>query len=326
MIGPRKRRILVTGGLGYLGSALVRCLGTTPDPWRVRILDNLHRPAHAALMGLPEGSAIEFLEGDILDPAATRRALEGVHAVVHLAALVRTPFSFDYPEWTEQVNHWGTARLVEQCLDAGVERFILASSTSVYGPGENLEETDACKPVGPYSRSKRSAEDAVMTAQSRGFEPSVLRIATVFGDAPSVRFDAVPNRFAYLAGVGRPLVVEGTGEQMRPVIHVADVCDAIVHVLEMKVRDALGVFNVVAENVSVLEAANVVHGVRGNGHIRFTAQDVLSHVSISVHGRKLESTGWRPHHTLREGMKEIIDRFRGVSVPPMTQEDAELKA
>ena len=70
--------------------------------------------------------------------------------MVHLAAVVRTPLSFDHPAWTEQVNHWGTARLVEQCLEAGATRFVFTSGASVYGPGGPFDETPVCQPMGPY--------------------------------------------------------------------------------------------------------------------------------------------------------------------------------
>jgi len=306
--------VLVTGGCGYIGSQLIRDLAEDRAlaGLTVRILDNMQRGGYQALMDLPEHGRYEFLEGDILDPAAVRRALEGVEAVVHLAAVVRTPLSFDHPAWTEQVNHWGTARLVEQCLDAGATRFVFTSSASVYGPGGPFDETSVCRPMGPYAQSKWRAEQAVLAAASRGLRPTVLRLATVFGYAPMMRFDAVANRFAYLAGVGRPLTVYGTGQQTRPLIHVRDASAAIRFCLTHEAETTGEVFNVVGANVSILDLVEAVREVKPDMRVHYTEQDVLSHLSFAMDSRKLERLGWRPGCTIEAGMAEVIARFENV--------------
>jgi nucleoside-diphosphate-sugar epimerase len=302
--------VLVTGGCGYIGSQLIRDLALAG--LTVRILDNMQRGGYQALMDLPEQGRYQFLEGDILDPAALRRALEGVEAVVHLAAVVRTPLSFDHPAWTEQVNHWGTARLVEQCLEAGATRFVFTSSASVYGPGGPFDETSVCRPMGPYAQSKWRAEQAVLAAASRGLRPTVLRLATVFGYAPMMRFDAVANRFAYLAGVGRPLTVYGTGQQTRPLIHVRDASAAIRFCLTHEAETTGEVFNVVGANASILDLVEAVREVKPDMRVHYTEQDVLSHLSFAMDSRKLERLGWRPGCTIEAGMAEVIARFANV--------------
>ena len=305
---------LITGGAGYIGSQLIRDLaqdsrlsGTT-----IRILDNMQRSGYCSLMDLPEEGTYQFIEGDILDSATMRRALDGVDAVVHLAAIVKTPFSFDHPAWTEQVNHWGTARLVEHCLEMGVSRFIFASSASVYGPGGTFDENAPCRPVGPYAQSKWRAEQAVLAAVERGLRPTVLRLATVFGYAPSMRFDAVANRFAYLAGVGRPLTVYGTGEQTRPLVHVRDASQSIRFCLTHQAATLGEIFNVVGENASVLDLVEAVRETKPDVRVHYTEQDVLTHLSFAVDGHKLESLGWEPRYSIEAGIAEVIGRFRQV--------------
>lgn len=313
--------ILVTGAAGYLGSQLIRDLAVEAygGARTIRLLDNLQRNGLAALMDLPEDGRYEFLEGDILDPLVVRQGLRGVAAVVHLAAVVRTPFSFEHSAWTEQVNHWGTARLVEQCLEAGARRFVLASSASVYGPGGPFLEDATCRPVGPYARSKLGAERAVLEAAGRGLEPTVLRLGTIFGDAPGIRFDSVMNRFAYLAGVGRPLTVYGSGDQVRPVVHVRDVCAAIRFCLDGHSEGVGSMFNVVGENASVTDFIEAVQRVRPDVRVTYTEQDVRTRLSLSLDGGRIERLGWRPRHTVAEGIAAVVARFRSLTTPPASQ-------
>lgn len=303
--------ILVTGGAGYLGSRLVAQLATDDriGESTIRILDNLQRDTFGSLTNLPRKGRYQFLEGDVLDPGAVRRGLRGVDTVVHLAALVKTPFSFDHPTWTRHVNQWGTSRVVEEAVKAGVNRLVLASSASVYGPGEGFGEDDDCQPVGPYSESKLAAERIVRSARDRGLETTIFRFGTVFGDAPAVRFDAVPNSLTYQAAVGRSVTVHGEGEQERPVVHVDDATRAVVDCVTESDELWGKTFNVVGQNVSILEVAETLEEVRPFVRMRHTAQDVMSRFSLTVSDRRLRSVGWEPRVSLKEGLAELLERY-----------------
>ncbi|MBI5958248.1 MAG: NAD(P)-dependent oxidoreductase, partial [Chloroflexi bacterium] len=167
------RTILITGGAGYIGSRLIRDLAADPAfaDCTIRIYDNLHRETYITLVDLPYGAHFQFIEGDILDNAGMRRALEGVTAVVHMAAIVRTPLSFGPTGWLEQVNHWGTANLVDSAAAAGVRHLVYTGSAAVYGPintgGSAFRENDACRPVGLYAESKLRAERRVLVAHEQ---------------------------------------------------------------------------------------------------------------------------------------------------------------
>lgn len=311
--------VLVTGGCGYLGSRLIRDLAGDPRfEVRVRILDNLQNRGYRALMGLPEGARFEFIEGDVLDRSTLRLALRDVDAVVHLAAVVRTPMSFDQPRWVQQVNHWGTVALAEACLEQGVRRFVYASSAAVYGPGGPYTEADPCRPQGAYAQSKRQAEEALASAAERGLHTTSLRLATLFGAAPVLRFDAVANRFAYLAGTRRKITVFGEGKQRRSFVHVRDASAAARFVLAHEDLSRGGTFNVVGESRSILELAEDIVLVRPETSVHFTEQDIRTHLNLEIVGDALRDLGWQPRLTLREGLGELIDRFAGVRRPDLS--------
>lgn len=306
--------ILVTGGCGYLGSQLIRELGAAPGR-TVRILDNFQRPNHRALMNLPRAGRYQFIEGDILDPSVLEVALHGVDGVVHLAAIVQTPLSFEEPQWTEQVNHWGTAHLVNACIEAGVRRFVYASSTAAYGPGGPNSEADPCRPVGAYAQSKHHAEHVVLSGGTRGLAPTVLRLGSLFGLAPVVRFDAVANRLAYLAGVGRALTVYGDGSQTRPLLHVRDASNAICWAVERDAPPEGEVLNVASEDVSVARLVQVIRETRPQARVHHTDQDIRTHFSFGASSARIRALGWAPQVGLAEGMAELIESFQGFASP-----------
>jgi UDP-glucose 4-epimerase len=305
------KKILITGGCGYLGSQLIRDLCANPD-LSIRILDNMQAKNYPALMDLGGDGGVHFIEGDILDPAVMAYALEGIDLVIHLAAIVQTPMSFENPTWVEQVNHWGTANLVESCLNAGVKRFIYASSSAVYGPGGPFVEGDICRPFGAYAQSKYKAERSVLAAVDRSLEPAVLRFGTIFGYAPSVRFEAVANRFAYLAGSKRSLVVFGQGDQVRPFVHVRDASAATLFCMSNFEVFTGQVFNVVGDNASVLDLVGAVQSFLPEIGVHYTEQDVLTHLSINASNEKMISGGWQPQCSLKEGLEELTMKFSGL--------------
>ncbi len=301
-------RVLITGACGYLGSQLLRDFALQLPDYQIRVLDNMQNHGHRALMNLEQGT-VEFIEGDILDSQIVDYALEDVDIVVHLAAIVTTPMNFEHPNWVQQVNHWASSRLAEVCSKRGI-KFIYPSSTSVYGPGGPFAETDSCKPIGPYASSKRNAERDLIRAGERGLEYMVLRMGSLFGLAPVMRFDGVANRLAYMAGIGRALTIYGSGEQRRPVVHVRDASKAVIKAInDFKPAKT---YNVVSDNPSVLEIANMILSIRENAKMFFTEQDIMNHLSFTANSSEFKKSGWKPEVDLVEGLKEIIDTFAGV--------------
>ncbi len=316
--------ILVTGGAGYIGSQLIRDLGTDPrfKHCIIRIYDNLRRDHLCGLMNLPCGGCYEFIEGDILDRINLERAMQEARAVVHLAAIVRTPLSFDNPEWTEQINHWGTASVVQTAVSVGVPRLIYASSASVYGPGGPFRETDICRPLGPYAISKLKGEEEVLEGDKRGLSITIVRLGTTFGNAPAMRFDAVASRLAYLVGIGRPMIIHGSGRQIRPLIYVHDASEVLKLCL-LDERTEGEIINAVTMNPTVNEIAHTLQELVPEAEIRYTDQGFLTEISFEIDSTKLMNLGFKPQLGLKRGLEEMLAHWQGFR-PALSQTKSQL--
>jgi nucleoside-diphosphate-sugar epimerase len=187
---------LVTGGAGYLGVPVVDELLSAGRS--VRVLDVLLH-AQQELATELELRGVEVIRGDIRDPAERRRALDGVDAVVHLAAIVGDPACARDPEGSQTVNVDGTRALVDDAAVRGVERIVFASTCSNYGrmrdPSFPSDEDGALAPVSLYARQKVDVERWLLSLPAPVPAPTCLRFATIYGVAPRMRFDLTVNEF-----------------------------------------------------------------------------------------------------------------------------------
>ena len=238
-------RVLVTGGAGYLGSTLVPAL--LESGHEVRVLDALLHGGRS-LLGVWAHPAFEFVRGDVRDGDDLRRAVAGVDAVVHLAAIVGDPACARQPDLARAVNRDASFELLGLAEKAGVSRFLFASTCSNYGkmkdPNAFVDETAELTPVSLYAETKVEVERALLGTKDGGMGRTALRFATIFGVSPRMRFDLTVNEFTLKMIVDRELSV--FGEQFwRPYVHVRDAARGIQAVLEAPVaRVDRMVFNV----------------------------------------------------------------------------------
>lgn len=239
------RRVLVTGGAGYVGSILVEEL--LRHGFTVRALDSLAHGDESTLEHVRDRDGFEFVRADVRDRDACRRALDGVWGVVHLAAIVGDPACSRQPELARDVNFDSTVALLDDAGAAHVERFVFASTCSNYGriEGESVAtEEFPLNPVSLYAETKVAAELEVLGRNANGLVTTCTRLATVFGVSPRMRFDLTVNEFTRDALLSGRLVVYG--EQFwRPYVHVRDAARGIHMVLAAPKATVAGeVFNV----------------------------------------------------------------------------------
>ena len=255
-----KKRVLVAGGAGYVGCVLVPKL--LDAGYGVTVFDLMLFGAE----GLPRGrSGLTVIEGDLRDTPKFARALEGVDSVIHLACISNDPsFELD-PELSKSINFDCFEPTVKACVDAGVRRFIYASTSSVYGVSDAAEVTEdhPLVPVSDYNKYKGLSEPYLHKYRSPNFTTVIIRPATVCGYSPRMRLDLTINILTNHA-VNRGKITVFGGTQKRPNIHIDDIADLYVDLLERPVEQIAGeTFNAGYENLTVAELADQVRRVKG---------------------------------------------------------------
>ena len=302
-------KLVVTGGLGHLGSRLVH--GFRPGDFEeIVIVDDLSTQRYASLFNLPAGAGIRFVEADILT-ADLGALFAGAHAVVHLAAVTNAAASFANPEEAERVNQQGSERVARACLESG-SRLFFPSTTSVYAlNGTAVEDggDESLGPQSPYAESKRRTETLLESLKPAGLKYAVCRFGTVFGPSPGMRFHTAVNRFAWQACLGQPLTVWRTAmDQKRPYLDVADAEGAIRFLL----REDL--FEGEIYNVATLDAtvAEILEALRR--YVPFTVRrvdsPVMNEFSYGASCEKINRAGFRCRGSLDRGLRDTVSLLR----------------
>ena len=305
------KNILVTGGTGYVGCVLVPQL--LANGYHVTVYDILFFGRE----GLPQHPNLSVVEGDIRDTASVSRAFRSIDTVLHLACISNDPsFELD-PTLGKSINFDCFPSMVDASIAAGVERFVYASSSSVYGvkETENVTEELPLEPLTDYSKYKAMCEDVLNEAREPGFTVLTLRPATVCGYSPRLRLDLSVNILTNLAVNKRRITVFG-GEQKRPNIHIQDVCDLYVKSLEWPAEQIDGkVYNAGWDNLSINEIAETVKRIVGPDVeiVRTETNDKRSyHISSDKIRREL---GFAPKRSIADAVKDLVAAFKEGQIP-----------
>lgn len=309
MSGNGKRRVLVTGGAGYVGSVLVPKL--LAAGFEVTVLD-LYLYGDKVLSSVAGHPDLREARGDMRHRDVVRDALAGATDVIHLACISNDP-SFELnPDLGKSINYDCFPMLVDEAKDAGVSRFIYASSSSVYGLREepNVTEELELRPLTDYSKFKAMCEDVLMEKREPGFATLILRPATVCGYSPRLRLDLTVNILTNHAVVNRAIKVFG-GSQMRPNIHIDDMTDLYVLALQYEAQLIDGhVYNAGYHNRRVIDIATSVKEIVGDDvaiRIEPTDDNRSYHISSAKIKQELDFEAKR---TIEDAVQDLLTAFR----------------
>lgn len=317
------KKVLVAGGAGYVGCVLVPKL--LEAGYAVVVYDLMLFGAD----GLPRHPRLEVIEGDIRRLDVFRAALDGVPMVIHLACISNDPsFELD-PGLSKSINYDCFEPLVVACKSAGVRRFIYASTSSVYGVSDAPEVTEEhpLVPLTDYNKYKGLSEPLLLRHQSPDFTTVIIRPATVCGYSPRMRFDLTVNILTNQA-VNRRLVTVFGGTQKRPNIHIEDLAELYVQLLEVPDPLVAGeIFNAGYQNYTVSELAQMVRAVVEQempeaAPIRIEVRPSNDLRSYHVSSRKIaKRLGFVPKRSVEDAIRDICRAFGEGELPNSLTDD-----
>jgi nucleoside-diphosphate-sugar epimerase len=315
---PEERRILVVGGAGYIGSALLPLL--LAKGGKIRVLDRLLY-GEEPIANLIDHPNLEIIRGDFRHLENLVEAMHHVDAVVHLGAIVGDPACSLDEDLTIDVNLTATRMIAQLAKAAGVRRFIFASTCSVYGAcDEKINERSYVKPISLYAHTKLASEEVLFEMADENFQPTVLRFATIYGLSGRTRFDLVVNVMAASAKIDGAINVFG-GEQWRPFVHVEDAARSVALALESPLP-LVGrqVFNVGSnnQNYTIRQIAEIVKEQVVSAELKVVSSEVDLR-NYQVNFDKIHNhLGFEPIWTLESGIQQVLEAIASGEVDDYT--------
>lgn len=302
-------KIIITGCLGHIGSALIRELPNLLPDCEITGLDNFRSQRYCSLFNLSKDK-FTFVEGDVrsIDLMAL---FSGCDVVIHLAAITDAASSFDNAKEVEDNNFLSTKAVAEACKISKV-RLISLSSTSVYGTQNGLVTEDCgdeeLNPQSPYASTKLKEEKLLESLSNDSMGFTCLRFGTIFGKSPGMRFHTAVNKFCWQASNDMPITVWSSAyDQVRPYLALDDAVDALAHIIKNNLFEGYQLFNVLTGNYSVKDVIKTIKIFRPGIKIEFVDSQIMNQLSYNVSNDKFKNTGFTVRGSLKRSIKETIE-------------------
>jgi len=297
--------ILITGGLGFIGSHLTKYLSGQGN--KIIIFDNLYNSKTQQF----KNSNIKIIKGDILDYPSLSKSLQNIDVVIHLAAQISVTDSIKDPDNTMKVNVDGTQNVLAACLENNIKNFIAISTAAIFGnQNEIVNENSKTDPISPYGKSKLMMEEKILDfSKKHNLNSIILRFFNLYGPGQSPQYAGVIAKFLDKIKEDKPLEIYGDGSQTRDFIHIDDAVECIAFAIKNISKKTGKIYNVGSgKSTSILEIANLLLELSGkNLPINFKPEikgDILhSKTSISLVKKEI---GFEPKISLKEGLSRFF--------------------
>jgi len=303
-------KIVVTGALGHVGSALIRRLPFDFPDAEIVMIDNMMTQRYPSLFDLPNVSHYQFIEADVRK-IDLRPVFDGANSVVHLAAITDAAGTFDRGAELEANNFAATSRVAAACHETGA-RLIHLSSTSVYGTHSGLVAEDCAreelKPQSPYAETKLKEEDLVRSlAQRDDLRAIVFRFGTIFGASVGMRYHTAVNKFCWQAAMNQPLTIwKSAYDQKRPYLDLVDAIRAIGFVIKHDLFDGR-IYNVLTLNATVRDIVDLIREFVPDLQLIFVNSPIMNQMSYEVSRARFLEQGFAFGGDVRRGIRETLE-------------------
>ena len=302
-------KILVIGGAGYIGSVLIKKL--IQKNFKVILFDKFVYNEINFFKKKYKDTNLKIINGDSQNINKIFNAVKESDAVIHLAELVGDPLCEKRPSKTYSINYLASITIGNICKNLGIDKFIYVSSCSVYGANKNItNEKSTINPLSIYAKLKALCEKNLIRNLGETIRPCILRLGTVYGASDRPRYDLVINLFSGLVANKKSITING-GKQWRPFIHVKDVADAIIKIINYDKKLVNGqIMNLVSENVQISKIGQIIKSIYPRVKIKYE-NSTSDHRDYRASNKKAKKIiKFRPNYKIVDGIKEVIDQTK----------------